>query len=110
MKLLLDENLSRRLIPFLQTAYPGSTQVVLEGLERASDREIWQYAKDHDFVIVTKDADYYDLSLLLGAPPFVIWLQTGNSDKAAVLTCLIESQSAIQAGFENGQQCIEVFA
>lgn len=110
MKLLLDENLSRRLIPFLQTAYPGSTQVVLDGLERASDREIWQYAKDHDFVIVTKDADYYDLSLLLGAPPFVIWLQTGNSDKAAVLTCSIESQAAIQAGFESGQQCIEVFA
>jgi predicted nuclease of predicted toxin-antitoxin system len=110
MKLLLDENLSRRLIPFLQTAYPGNTQVVLEGLERASDRDIWQYAKDHDFVIVTKDADYYDLSLLLGAPPFVIWLQTGNSDKAAVLTCLIESRAEIQAGLENGQQCVEVFA
>ena len=110
MKLLLDENLSRRLIPFLQTAYPGSTQVVLEGLERANDRDIWQYAKDHDFVIVTKDADYYDLSLLLGAPPFVIWLQTGNSDKAAVLACLIERQAEIQAGFENGQQCVEVFA
>lgn len=29
MKLLLDENLSRRLIPFLQTDYPGSNQVVL---------------------------------------------------------------------------------
>ena len=109
MKLLLDENLSRRLVPFLQTAYPGSSQVALEGLERASDRAIWQYAQDHGFVIVTKDADYYDLSLLLGAPPFVIWLQTGNRDKAAVLTCLIECQIQIQAGFENGQQCVEVF-
>lgn len=56
MKLLLDENLSRRLVPFLQAAYPGSTQVALEGLERASDLGIWQYAKAHDFVIVTKDA------------------------------------------------------
>jgi len=37
MKLLLDENLSRRLVPFLQAASPGSTQVALEGLERASD-------------------------------------------------------------------------
>lgn len=107
MKLLLDENLSRRLVPFLQAVYPGSTQ---EGLERASDRAIWQYAKNHDFVIVTKDADYYDLSLLLGAPPFVIWLQTGNTDKAAVLACLIDSQAEIQAGFESGQLCVEVFA
>ncbi|MBP6808741.1 MAG: DUF5615 family PIN-like protein [Chromatiaceae bacterium] len=37
MKLLLDENLSRRLVPFLQAAFPGSSQVVLEGLERAND-------------------------------------------------------------------------
>ncbi len=110
MKLLLDENLSRRLVPFLQTVYPGSTQVALEGLERANDRDIWRYAKDRDFVIVTKDADYYDLSLLLGAPPFVIWLQTGNTDKASVLACLIESQAEIQAGFESGQHCVEVFA
>lgn len=35
MKLLLDENLSRRLIPFLQHDYPGSSQVVLLGLEAA---------------------------------------------------------------------------
>jgi len=40
MKLLLDENLSRRIIPFLQTAFPGSSQVALLGLEGASDSEI----------------------------------------------------------------------
>ena len=37
MKLLLDENLSRRILPFLEADYPGSTQVALIGLERASD-------------------------------------------------------------------------
>ena len=35
MKLLLDENLSRRIVPLLQALYPASSQVVLEGLERA---------------------------------------------------------------------------
>ena len=44
MKLLLDENLSGRLIPFLQQDFPGSTQVALMGLERADDREIWEFA------------------------------------------------------------------
>lgn len=110
MKLLLDENLSRRLVPFLQSVYPGSTQVALVGLERADDRTIWQYAKDHGFVIVTKDADYYDLSLLLGAPPYVIWLQVGNADKAIVLNRLIEDQQEIEAGFASGQNCVELFA
>lgn len=48
MKLLLDENLSRRLVPFLQNAYPGTSQVVLLGMESASDRDIWQKAKDDE--------------------------------------------------------------
>ena len=46
MKLLLDESLSRRLVPFLQHDYPGRTQVVLLGLESASDVELWQVASD----------------------------------------------------------------
>ena len=32
MKLLLDENLSRRLLPLLQHDYPASNQVVLPGM------------------------------------------------------------------------------
>jgi predicted nuclease of predicted toxin-antitoxin system len=72
MKLLLDEQLSRRIVPFLQAAYPGSTQVALIGMERASDREIWEYARANGFAIVTKDSDFYDLSLVLGAPPQVV--------------------------------------
>jgi predicted nuclease of predicted toxin-antitoxin system len=56
MKLLLDENLSRRLVPFLQHDYPGSNQVVLLGMQSATDQEVWQKAKDDDYVIVTRDA------------------------------------------------------
>ncbi len=58
MKLLLDENLSRRIIPFLQKDYPASTQIALLNMSSATDREVWQYAKENDFVIVTKDSDY----------------------------------------------------
>ncbi|UUZ63787.1 DUF5615 family PIN-like protein [Polaromonas sp. P1-6] len=42
MKLLLDDNLSRRLVPLLQHDYPGSTQVALIGLESAMDRIVWE--------------------------------------------------------------------
>lgn len=68
MKLLLDENLSRRIVPFLQTDYPDSTQIALVNMETASDRKVWQFAKENDYVIVTKDSDFYDLSLVLGTP------------------------------------------
>lgn len=62
MKLLLDENLSRRLVPFLQEEFPDSTQVALAGLERATDLVIWTHARDHGYVIVTRDADFEELS------------------------------------------------
>ena len=75
MKLLLDENLSRRLVPFLQNAYPGTSQVVLLGMESVSDREIWQTAKNNDFVIVTRDADFEELSVVLGQPPKLFGLK-----------------------------------
>lgn len=59
MKLLLDENLSRRIVPFLQDRYPGSSQVVLVGLDRAEDRSVWSFARENDFVIVTKDSYFH---------------------------------------------------
>lgn len=69
MKLLLDENLSRRLVPFLQHDYPGSSQVVLLGMQSASDKEVWEKARDDGYVIVTRDADFQELSLVWGQLP-----------------------------------------
>jgi predicted nuclease of predicted toxin-antitoxin system len=46
MKLLLDENLSRRAVPFLQDAFPGSTQVPCLAWKTPT---IWRYAKVNDF-------------------------------------------------------------
>lgn len=109
MKLLLDENLSRRLVPFLQDSFPGSSQVVLAGLERASDRELWNYARDHDFVIVTQDADFQELSLLLGHPPKVIWLKLRAPSRGMVLNCLLEHGKEIeQALTDESIGCIEI--
>ncbi len=109
MKLLLDENLSRRLVPFLQHDFPGSTQVVLAGLESASDTVVWQLAKDQGYVIVTRDADFEELSLVWGQPPQVIWLKTKNPSRAATLKLLLGHREAIeQALLVRGQACVEI--
>ena len=39
---------------------------------------VWDYAKANEYVIVSKDADMHDLSLVFGDPPKVIWLRMGN--------------------------------
>lgn len=103
MKLLLDENLSRRLIPFLVTAYPGSSQVALLELEQSDDRALWAFSKQNGYVLVSRDADFHELSLLNGQPPKLIWLRMGNCDKATIIRALIDYQLEIESAllYEN---------
>lgn len=77
MKLLLDENLSRRIVPFLQQNYPDSSQVVLLGLQAATDAEIWEFAKVQGYVIVNRDAA---LNMLLSNQQLVeqVLIDEGN--------------------------------
>jgi predicted nuclease of predicted toxin-antitoxin system len=78
MKLLFDQNMSPKLVSQLADLFPGSSHVQLAGLDCASDESIWEYARIHGFVIVTKDEDYNNLSVVRGSPPKVLWLQIGN--------------------------------
>ena len=101
MKLLLDENLSRRLLPQLEPHFPNSSQVCLVGLERATDLEIWAYAKTHEYTIVTCDSDFHELGLLYGAPPKIVWLQAGNIGNRQVATLLITAKIRLLEAFHN---------
>ena len=96
MKLLLfDQNLSPRLVTRLTDLYPGSTHVDTLGFGSASDREIWDFARTHDYMIVTKDADFGELSILRGIPPKVIWIRRGNCSTKEIEQLLRESYDAI---------------
>lgn len=78
MKLLLDQNLSFRLVPALAETFPGSKHVKDFDLTKADDDIIWRLAKEQDFVIVSKDSDFLHRSLVHGFPPKVIQLHIGN--------------------------------
>lgn len=78
MKLLFDQNISHRIINKLDPVFTGSGHVKSEGLVNASDLEIWEFAKENEFIIVTHDSDFNDIVLLKGFPPKIIWFQTGN--------------------------------
>ncbi|MGI9301372.1 MAG: DUF5615 family PIN-like protein [Gammaproteobacteria bacterium] len=89
---------------------PGSTQVRLEGLDRADDLAIWNYAKEHGYVIVTKDSDFHEFSLLYGSPPKVLWLKCGNRPKWYVLGLLLNQHDAIDDFFEAPDGvCLELY-
>lgn len=97
MKLLLfDQNLSPRLADRLADIYPDSLHVFTLGMGNAMDIEIWQYAHDHDYMIVTKDADFSELGVLKGFPPKIIWIRRGNCSTRDIELMLRENYEDIR--------------
>ncbi len=96
MKLLLDQNLSRKLVAEHQTPYTGSTHVFILGLQKAHDSDIWYYAKHHGFTLATKNTDMVDLCVLRGGRPKVLWLRVGNCTTDVVREVLELNADRIQ--------------
>ncbi|MCM0591378.1 MAG: DUF5615 family PIN-like protein [Gloeotrichia echinulata DEX184] len=74
---LFDENLPDKILftpslPIIHASALGKSP---------SDTEIWQYAKEQNLVIVTKDADFSDRLMLDTSPAKVIHLRFGNMRK-----------------------------
>ena len=88
MKLLFDENLSPRLVERLADLYPDCVHVREVELQRAPDEAVWSYARENAFAIVTKDADFGEMSVLLDSPPKVIWIRRGNCSTSEIETIL----------------------
>lgn len=79
MKFLFDENISYRIVKKLKSSLPDCVHVGQTPLKYAStDRNIWEYAKTKDYIIVTFDEDFRDLANTLSFPPKVILLKRRN--------------------------------
>jgi predicted nuclease of predicted toxin-antitoxin system len=96
MKLLLDQNLSFKLVKRLDDLYPGSIHVRQVGLMDAEDAAVWDYAKQNAYIIVSKDSDFHQRSFVLGAPPQVIWVRLGNCTTSDIERVLRKHKEAIQ--------------
>ena len=107
MKLLFDQNISHKIVAQLKDIFQDCSQVRLEGLENYSDISIWEYAKQHNFSIVTFDADFYDISTLKGHPPKIIWLRVGNTSTSNLKKTIEEHNNSIHE-FHNSKLCAEL--
>jgi predicted nuclease of predicted toxin-antitoxin system len=88
VRLLFDENLSPDLPRLLAGSYSGSAHVRDLGLVGADDGVIWSTAGAQGFVLVTKDDDFLELSILRGAPPKVVVIGLGNCRTSEVVALL----------------------
>ena len=71
---LFDENLPKRLrfspkLPIISTSKIG---------RQPTDSQLWEFARKHDLVIVSKDADFSDRIITHSPPPWVVHLRFGN--------------------------------
>lgn len=101
MKLLFDQNLSPVLVHSLGDLHPGSLHVREVDLRRALDAEIWAYAIEHGYAIVSKDLDFAERALVQGPPPKVIWIRLGNCSTADVEVLLREHDEAVRTFAED---------
>ena len=95
MKLLFDENLSPKLVAKCADTFPACAHVSLLGLEGHPDSEIWDYARENEFTIVSKDSDFYHRSVLIGPPPQLVWLRLGNCTSDEIVNLLQRNQHKI---------------
>lgn len=106
MKLLFDQNLSFKLIDQLSDLFPGSYHLQHLNLDTAFDDEVWEYAKNNGFVIITKDSDFNEYSIIRGIPPKIIWLQIGNCSTKEISNLLRKHYKDILAFESNDNEAI----
>ena len=107
MKLLLDQNISRKLVKPFGRAFPGTSHVYILGLSTASDLEVWEYARTHAYVIVTQDSDFSERATIYGHPPKVIWLRAGNASTQNIKMILMaRKKDILEFGKDAKNSCL----
>jgi predicted nuclease of predicted toxin-antitoxin system len=113
MKLLLDQNISFRVVKRLREHFSDVQSVRENKLEDADDIKIWEHALRNDFTIVTFDEDFFNIQLLKGFPPKIIWFKTGNLGKNQFADFLIAQKdvicSFVESDIYKDEGCLELF-
>lgn len=103
MNLLLDQNISFRVVVLLTNTFENVKQVKQLNLTDASDLDIWNYALKNKFTIVSFDSDFIDLANLKGSPPKIIWLRFGNSSNLKIANKLLSKVNEIKEFILNAE-------
>jgi predicted nuclease of predicted toxin-antitoxin system len=112
MKLLFDQNSSFRIERQIDSIFSNSKHCSNLGLLNTDDTVIWEFAKNNDYAVVTFDSDFYDIRLLKGTPPKIIWIRKGNLTTKKNIETLEDKRSAIKDFLTNPDKkeiaCLEI--
>lgn len=112
MKILIDQNISFRILPYVKPEFEFIAHVKDLGLTDFSDHKIFQFARKNEFVaILTLDEDFNNLQIEFGVPPKIIWLRVGNCSTKILAQLILDKASIIKKFLLDEQtECLEIFA
>jgi predicted nuclease of predicted toxin-antitoxin system len=109
MKILLDANISWKLASVLSPIFGECAHVDLIGINvPAKDMDIWNYALNKGYIIISKDTDFINLLELKGFPPKVVLLKTGNNSSQALVNLLISIKPMMEDLENNNYGLLEI--
>lgn len=106
---LIDNQLPIGLVEHLQAHGINAIHVCDCKLERATDQKIWNYAKTHDCVIVSKDEDFLHLSGNDPAGPPFVWIRFGNCRNAALFAAFDKILPHLLETIGSGAKVVEIW-
>ena len=92
---MLLQQIERKNYLLLQCETIDSAHVKALGLTNTDDSLIWDYAQENGYVIVSKDSDFHQRSILYGHPPKFIYLRIGNSPTSKIINILRDNFDVI---------------
>lgn len=108
MNFLVDAQLPQGLSRWIGEAGHTARHVSDVLLEDADDNDIWSYAIEHNYIIVTKDEDFAERLSRTATGPTVIWLRIGNATNRVLLRWIDIRWTTVVALLDDGHKLIEV--
>lgn len=107
-KVLVDNQLPAAPARWLRDKGCQAEHVIALQLGQVPDAVIWEHASREGAVIVSKDEDFAQLTLVRPEPVVVIWLRVGNCRTAPLLAAMENAWPQIEQQLAAGARLIEV--
>jgi predicted nuclease of predicted toxin-antitoxin system len=107
VRFLVDNQLPPALARFICTLGIEAMHVVDVGLRDGTDAEIWGYASENDFVLISKDDDFVTMYSKAPSARF-LWVRLGNCRRVLLLEVFRSQWERILARFESGDRFVEL--
>ena len=110
MRILVDAQLSPAIAAWINRSFEQIEAVSVRSVElvTSDDVDIYNYAKKHGYVIMSKDDDFLGLLESKGSPPQLIWITCGNTSNARMREVLSQVLEQVKGLINEGETVVEI--